>query len=99
MLKNGLLLPPDPGIGQIVPSTQDEETLASNLSSTDWNKVSIALSAYELFGERATLGDVAAQAAARGERVPLGQDRSVVTGDLADVRRAAHAVYDLTGSP
>jgi hypothetical protein len=99
MVNNGLLLPPNPGIEQVVPSAQDEETLASNLSAADWTKVSIALADYELFTERGTLGDLAAQQADRGQCVPLGQDRSVVAIDLANVRLAAHALIDLTGSP
>jgi hypothetical protein len=92
------LLPPDPGIGQIIPSTQDEETLASNLNAGDWNKVSVALSVYELFTERAVLGDSAAQQAGSGLRVPLGRDRGVVKADLADLRTAVQALYDLAGS-
>jgi hypothetical protein len=88
MLDTGILLPPDPGIGQIIPSTQDEETLASNLNAGDWNKVSVALSVYELFTERAVLGDSAAQQAGSGLRVPLGRDRGVVKADRPTPRLA-----------
>jgi hypothetical protein len=97
MLNHGALIRPDPGIGQIVSSTQDEETLASNLNVTDWNKVAIALADYELFTELGTQGDVAAQAADSAGAAPfVGQDRSVVTMDMADARAALHALSDLT---
>lgn len=70
MLSRDLLLPPDRAVGNLAPSTQDEETLAANLSEVDWNKVAQAVTIYQLVTEQASLGDRAAQEADIGERVP-----------------------------
>lgn len=109
MLDDRQLLPPDPGIGQLVPSTQDEETLASHLGAPEWQAVSVAVSDYTLFtegscdcvGDDQRLYHLDARQAGHNrllQRFWERVDRTVVRNDVEDVTSAVNALYYLTGS-
>ncbi len=97
MLKHGLLLAPDSSVEPLVPSTQDEEAIATNLSFGDWSIVATGLGVYSLFVESATLGERQAQEVARGAEVRLDQaTRARITEDDATLKAAVKALYPLT---
>ena len=100
MLELHLLLPPDPAVGSLTPSIQDEQSIAANLNPKEWSTIALGLSSYSLFAEADSLDDLDAAEAARGLRVPLDtRHRRMIRSDGSAPQEAAVAFDALTGSP
>lgn len=100
MLQLNLYLAPDPGVGPLTPSIQDEESIAADLSPEQWSTVAVGLSSYSLFFDAAALHDQDAVDAAHGldDRLDT-QHRRMIEDDNGALQAAARALADLTGSP